>query len=260
MTNITAPRLTVFQRQFGDYIRKQKHNDGDTVPARVGQLYQNLIFNNVSGFVNQCFPVCRQIVQTHFDKESWEQLLKDFIKNGDMASPYFSEINEQFVAYLTDDVLNRFGLPSFLSELAHYEWIELYVDNLPDGNHFLFLVDNNKKIFINHTAQILHYDWAVQDIGVSFLPHDMAQTFVVVYRKQQGDDAKTAFMNINTLSFIVLTFIQEQARQGVVYHDINELFAQLQATFALDDEIMTNLSISFDDLMATMKHHHVFYE
>lgn len=51
-----ASKLRIFQREFGDYIRKQ--NTIIPIPCLlVGQLYQNLIYNNVSGFVNQCFPL-----------------------------------------------------------------------------------------------------------------------------------------------------------------------------------------------------------
>ena len=104
-----APNLRSFQREFGDYIRKQKHDDGDTVPSRVGQLYQHLIYNNISGFINQCFPITRKIIEVHFGASLWQNLIKDFIKHGDMISPYFSEINEQFVGYLTDFIyLNLF--------------------------------------------------------------------------------------------------------------------------------------------------------
>lgn len=252
------PNLRAFQSQFGDYIRKQRHDDADNVPNRVGRLYQSLIYNNVSGFVNQCFPVCRQIVQNHFGIEIWQNLIKDFLKYGDMASPYFSQINEQFVAYLTDEVLSRFDLPLFLGELAHYEWIELYVDNLPNTNPKPCLIDNHHTILMNPTVQILYYEWAVSDISVSFLPKEKKPNFIIVYRKND-DKYKTAFMSINQLGFVILTFLQENTNQGVVYRHRDELRDALQKTFKLNDEVLSMIDSSFDELMTTMIDNQVCY-
>lgn len=254
-----APKLRTFQREFGDYIRKQKHDDGDTVPARVGQLYQNLIYNNVLGFVNQCFPITRSIVETHFGISIWQQLIKDFLKHGNMASPYFSEITEQFVDYLTDDVLTKFDLPVYLSEFAHYEWVELYVDNLPNANSKPILMYQNTPIFINHTAQILYYEWAVQDISVSFSPNQKSPTFLVVYRKFVDSMFKTAFMTISQLSFIILTFMQEKQNEGIYYQHTDDLLAELQRTFELNNKIFDNIKSSFEDLVNAMIDNQIFY-
>ena len=254
-----APKLRIFQCEFGDYIRKQKHDNTDTVPARVGQLYQNLIYNNVSGFVNQCFPITRSIIETHFGISVWQNLIKDFLKHGDMASPYFSEITEQFVGYLTDDVLTKFDLPIYLSEFAHYEWVELFVDNLPNNNPKPIIMYQNASIFINHTAQILYYEWAVQDISVAFSPSQKSPTFLVVYRKVVDGTFKTAFMTISQLSFIILTFMQEKQNEEVCYQNTNELLAGLQRTFELNDEIFDNIKTSFDDLVNTMIDNQIFY-
>ncbi|MDI4481833.1 hypothetical protein E6P74_00600 [Moraxella lacunata] len=255
-----APNLRSFQREFGDYIRKQKHDDGDTVSSRVGQLYQHLIYNNISGFINQCFPITRKIIEVHFGASLWQNLIKDFIKHGDMTSPYFSEINEQFVGYLTDDVLNKFSLPLYLSQFVHYEWMELYVDNLPNDSPKLVFIHQNEPIIINHTAQILYYEWMVQDISVSFLPNKKQPTFLVVYRQCMDNVFKTAFMAIDQLTFIILTFIQEKQKQGVCYQNTDELLLQLQKTFELNDEILNDIKSSFDDLLNTMLDNQIFYK
>ena len=253
-----APNLRQFEREFGDYIRRQHHDETDTPPARVGRLYQSLIYNNISGFVNQCFPVCRQIIERHFGAEVWQKLIKAFIQSGQMASPYFSEINEQFVAYLSDEVLSCFNLPAYLSELAHYEWVELYVDNLPNAPNVPCLIEKGRSIFINPTAQILYYEWAVPNIGVSFLPNDKEPTFVIVYRKYD-EQYKTAFMHINQMSFVILTFMQNKANSGVMYHHIDELFDALKGEFGLDETVLSMMRSSFAGLVETMIDNQVFY-
>ena len=234
--------LQTFQREFGDYIRKQSHDDGDKAPSRTGQLYQHLIYNNISGFINQCFPICRQII----GEENWHHLLLSFIKHGDMASPYFSEINQQFVDYLQNsDIIDELALYPFIGELAHYEWIELYVDNLPNTPPKLFLHHKN-KLSLNSTLQVLHYAYEVDKISVDYLPDDNKDSFILVYRQRQDDRYKTAFMTINMISFIILTFIQESDK---VYQDIYELKQEIIAYFNLDSAVLDSIDGLFEVLI-----------
>lgn len=237
---MNAVHLQSFQHKFGEYIRKQSHDDGDNMPSRVGQLYQRLIYNNISGFISQCFPICQQVM----DDDVWQKLLLSFIKHGDMASPYFSEINQQFVDYLQNgDVIDLLGLPAFIAELAHYEWIELYVDNLPNVEPKLFLADG---LSLNGTLQVLHYQYAVDKMSVDYLPDDCQETFILVYRQSKDNQHQTAFMTINVISFIILTFIQESDK---VYNDMMTLKNDIVAYFNLDNALLDNMESLFDTLI-----------
>lgn len=82
---------------------------------------------------------------------------------------------------------------------------------------------------------------------------------MVVYRKVVDGTFKTAFMTISQLSFIILTFMQEKQNEEVCYQNTNELLAELQRTFELNDEIFDNIKISFDDLVNTMIDNQIFY-
>lgn len=244
--------LSLFQKDFGGYVRAQ--------PSLINEnhrthLYQTLVNNTISGFVNQCFPICRQIIQAHYSELIWRELIKSFIACQPLNSPYFSEINEQFVAYLSSEGLAKFGLPKFLGEFAHYEWIELYVDNLPNNKNHLFF-KNKSAFFINHSVQILYYEWAVHEISINNLPTQKSQSFLLVFRHNIHD--KIEFMVINKLSFIVLNFIQNQAHEDIVYDNKNNLLADLKICFGLNDDIMAIISSSFDELFKKMLDHGVF--
>lgn len=82
---------------------------------------------------------------------------------------------------------------------------------------------------------------------------------MVVYRKVVDGTFKTAFMTISQLSFIILTFMQEKQNEEVCYQNTNELLAELQHTFELNDEIFDNIKTSFDDLVNTMIDNQIFY-
>lgn len=240
----SAPDLAAFQAQFGDYLRRQTHTPADTAPKRVGTLYQSLIFNNLSGFVNQCFPVCQSLLSA----ETWQALLRAFLQHGAMESPYFSEINAQFVAYLQDsDIVAQLKLPAFFAELVHYEWVELYVDNLP--NHTVGTFVQQPMLALNPTLQALAYHWAVHTISADAQPKAPDETFLLVYRKR---DEQTAFMQVNALTFCLIKFIQENL--ATCYDDVPALLDDFARYVGLSDD----LSQMADVLIGTMIDNEVF--
>lgn len=244
--SISAPNLSQFQRQFGDYLRQQQADD--SVPARVGSLYQQLIWNNLTGFINQCFIICRQIVEP----KAWQALQHAFLKQGQLHSPYFNEISWQFVQFVQDNpsLLDELGLPPYLSELVHYEWVELYVDNLPDVPTTKLIGD----VGMNPTVQVLHYQWQVEKIGTQYQPDEPEESFILVYRKRDDDKYSTAFMQINALTYVLMSFIKQSHDDGVCYADIDELFALLADAYQVPTDELRQFA---DGLFKTMLEHQV---
>ncbi len=109
------------QLEFASYIRDPENNPA---PADVKQqrmdMYRELFFNNIEGFLSANFPVLRKIL----DGSRWIELVQDFYAKHPCKSPYFSEIPEEFLEYLQNERNNADDLP-FMFELAHYEWVEM---------------------------------------------------------------------------------------------------------------------------------------
>lgn len=252
-----APSLTKFQNSFGQYLRLQDKGDSTQVlpieprqasdnhsyqgaePSRlpssrierVSQLYQTLVFNNVCGFLTQCFPVC----QTLISLEDWQKICQQFFLHHHCHSPYFTEINQSFVDYLSQPKqLDRLGLPPYFAELAHYEWVELLVETHPDSTS-----DNSNKteskedhaptnslLTVNPTVQNLHYQWPVHTISSDELPDSADDSFFIVYRKNESVE----FMQTNALTHALIEFIKAQvpiAISPVALASLLEEFAQM---------------------------------
>ena len=168
--------LDTFQQQFGQCIRNQavSINEPNFLPKRAEKLYQSLVKTNVSAFVNQCFPICQSLI----NPDVWQQLIAAFIQSNHLQSPYFIEINAQFVQFLNDICQNQslhFELPMFFDQLAHYEWVELFVDTLPNGDN------------------------------LPFLPNLSLNTFLLVDRDNYH---KVKFSLINAMTYLLIDFIQ----------------------------------------------------
>jgi hypothetical protein len=108
-----------FQRAFTAHIRDPRGQPRPRgVPARRMKVYNELLFNNVEGFLLACFPVCRAIL----GKRRWRRLARDFFRDHVCHTPYFRQIPEEFLKYLQDEWPAPRDYPAFLPELAHYEW------------------------------------------------------------------------------------------------------------------------------------------
>ncbi|WP_019520441.1 HvfC family RiPP maturation protein [Faucicola boevrei] len=263
MTNYpTAPRLSrplnklfvAHQQAFATFLRQQRfYNESvvladtadqpllDDLSPRIGKLYRSLVYNNVSSFINQCFPVC----QTMVDSRLWQTLIQLFIASNHLKSPYFVEINQQFCAFLAETAFDKLDIPPFLGELAHYEWIELLVEMLPDEPFCRVL----PTLYLNPTLQVLHYDWAVHNISADRVP-DATATFLLVYRQETA----VKFMQTNSLTYLLLDFLQATLANHHTFEDPNALLT----AFAEAYELPTLSLDEFEQWVNQFSQHHIF--
>lgn len=242
---LPPPSLQKFCQNFGDYLRAGQDDSG--VPSRVGRVYQELVFNNVMGFLNQCFPICKSILG-----EEWQRLGRHFFERYPAHSPYFSEIPMQFVDFLAKlDTPEAQGawhkpkqnvsllVPDYLPQLAHYEWLELYVDTLADIPPKEILTG----VFLNPTVQNCYYQYAVQEID-SDGQADVADTFLAVLRHED----EVSFVALNAMTHFLLEFMQNSER---VFDSQDEL---LQAfAISIDYEEVDGLVGFGDELFLMLK-------
>ena len=88
-----------FQHAFARHLRDPHHVARPAgLPARRSRVYERLLFNNVRGFVDRCFPVCRTLL----GEARWTRLIRCFYRDWPMATPWFREIPREFVRYLSE--------------------------------------------------------------------------------------------------------------------------------------------------------------
>lgn len=251
---MSAPkRLATFQREFGQFLRQHSPNTGDKSLAdknltpksldsqnldqqhtpqtfnqmsKSTQLYQKLVFNNISGFLNRCFPVCKSLLTA----QKWQWVCQQFICQHGCHSPYFSEINHSFVEFLAQpNQLQRLSLPSYFAELAHYEWVELLVDTLPNATTSNKSAgDENISLTVNHTLQNLHYTWAVHQISASMQPTAPEDSFFLIFRHQ----GRVQFIKANAMTHALVAYLQQTLPITTSHEVKQEAVNQLLINFA----------------------------
>lgn len=194
-----------FQHAFARHLRDpQRTRRPEGVPARPMALYQELLFNNVCGFLDSCFPVCRQ----YLGEARWRSLCRTFYRDWPLHTPWFREIPGEFVRHLQRGKVTQ-RLPRWLPDLAHYEWAELAADVMdvdmpahdPQGDLMA------APVCLNPARIEVVSDWPVHRIGPDWQPRRPQATFLLVYR--DATQQRVRFTELNAHTARVLALLQE---------------------------------------------------
>ncbi len=224
---MTSPpeALQQFQSDYARYLRDPAHTKRPAgVPRRQSQVYESLLFNNICGFLDRCFPVCQSVISA----ARWANLCRQFFRDWTCQSPYFGEIPKEFVTFLdTSDVTHN--LPKWFAQLAHYEWLELVVETHPAAvTTFNDNLSTSNILNCNPTLQLGVYQWAVQTIAPSHRPRKPVDTYLIVYRNSAHD---VEFMEVSALTAALIELIDQQPnRLDVTIQNLARLMGSANET------------------------------
>lgn len=205
------------QLEMAHYLR-----DPDTHPAPAGveprrlKIYQDLIYNNIEGFISGGFPVLRSL----YEADDWRRLVRSFIDQHRCHTPYFLEISQEFLQFLMDDYHPRECDPPFMTELAHYEWVELALDvseeRLPDAIDVVDIL--SARLALSPLAWLLSYRFQVHHIGPGFQPGEPTEACYLVVYRDRCDQVR--FMELNAATARLLELIRDNGTDTATARDI----------------------------------------
>lgn len=202
------------QYAFTAHIRDpQQHPCPQDVEDRRMNIYRELFYNNVESFMASSFPVLRRIMPD----QQWHALIRDYFARHKAKTPLFPEMPREFLKYLQEEREPQADDPSFLLELAHYEWVELAL-TLADEEHNSKQINPHGDLLAEHPvisslAWSLQYHYPVHQIGPDYQPDTPSQspTFILVYRNRHD---KIGFLEINPVTARLLQLLIEQPHQS----------------------------------------------
>ena len=160
------PLFKQAQYEFAAHIRNPELNPKPSdVEARRMNIYSELFFNNVEGFISNTYPVLKEIMP----ENEWQDMMRDYFSKHLSHTPLFPEMPREFLKYLEYERDNT-NDPDFIYELAHYEWIELALltsDLDEDINWDKIDIDGdilNNPPVLSPLAWPLTYQYPVQQI------------------------------------------------------------------------------------------------
>ena len=197
MQNLAPKKLQSFQQEYALYLRDPKNTKRPSgVPARQSKIYEELLFNNICGFIDACFPVAK----TLFTEKRWKLLCRQFFRDWQSHTPYFSKIPEQFVKFIQSKH-TKLCVPAYLPDLLHYEWIELEVETAVENRNS---AQPSKRISLNPNVRYARYLWPVHHISQTFRPRKAVPTVLLVHRDSND---KVKFLEINEMTAQLLDIL-----------------------------------------------------
>ena len=110
------------QYAFAAHIRDPEHRPApEGIEDRRMAIYRDLFFNNLKNLLGTFYPVLRKL----HDDAHWRRFIRGFMQNHQAKTPYFLELPEEFLNYLDSEYEAADDDYAFLTELAHYEYVEL---------------------------------------------------------------------------------------------------------------------------------------
>ncbi|UZE14171.1 DUF2063 domain-containing protein [Pseudomonas sp. B21-053] len=203
------PSLHQQQDALTRYLRDPEHcaPPAGMDAARV-QVYRDLVFNNLSLLLSGTFPVLVKIL----GDEDWRLLMRIFLRDYRARTPKFGEIAKEFVEFLAGEPqgLGETTWPPFMVELAHYEWVEMALQQsddepLPASDAGLLL---ERPLQLSPLAWPLAYGWPVQWVGPDYQPETLPDqpTLLLVRRTA---DWSVKFSELSPLAWRLLQRIGE---------------------------------------------------
>lgn len=195
------------QAVFMGHIRDPEKNlPPEGIEDRRLDIYRELFFNNIKGFLSNSFPVLESL----YSKERWNQIAREFFIKHDCQSPYFVDISKEFLTFLQSSYEAQADDPPFLVELAHYEWVELDI-SIRKETRIQRYWDGERtigKVCFSELAELLSYQFPVHQIKPSYQPQEAGEpVYLVVARNTQY---KVNFTRVNQVTAHMLSLLQQQ--------------------------------------------------
>lgn len=199
-----------FQFAFARHIRAPgRVPRPPAIPARSMQIYNELLYNNLAGFLDACFPISQRIL----GERRWGMLCRRFFSEWRSHTPYFREIPREFLRWLMESQ-PTVSMPAFMVDMLHYEWVELAVDIMeaptPEG------IDADGDLLtarpvLNPALMNLSYEWPVHRISPDYRPRKPRAVQLLVFRDH---DEKVRFIKLNPVSARLVALLQPGSMTG----------------------------------------------
>ena len=217
----TLPSFQNYQHQFVNYLRNPLRTEDipTTLPAGIN-VYEKLLHNKIDGSLRTCFPITNELLGARH----WQLLVQDFIKIHRCQSPLYREIPGEFIDYLTNEK-SQIELPQFITELAHYEWVELVLETeKPSHSDIIFPINDDlltNTPALNPVLHLIHYLYPVQTISASDEHWKNWENRPTPYKQEivilagiRDTHYKVQFIELNAITARLIELMQEGVSTG----------------------------------------------
>ncbi|WP_024850468.1 HvfC family RiPP maturation protein [Hydrogenovibrio kuenenii] len=214
--NSSTPAFQKIQQSFSAHIRDPDHNVYDVkgIPSALSiedrrlKLYEKLFFNNIYEIFTSQFPVLYSLL----GEERWDQILREYMVKHRAKTPLFHELGQEFLIFLQQEYQPIESDPSFMFELAHYEWVEVALAIAPElgfNNTNTSDASVDDCFELSPVAWYLSYQWPVHEISKDSVPESIGEPSTLLVYRDEEDEVQ--FMALSPLLYHLVAYIDEHA-------------------------------------------------
>ncbi|MCO7188374.1 MULTISPECIES: putative DNA-binding domain-containing protein [unclassified Pseudoalteromonas] len=231
-----------FQQIQAEFMAHIK--DPDVHPAPEGiedrrmQIYRELFFNNIEGFVASTFPVLKSL----YEEQTWLTLVREFFSQHDCQSPYFLEISREFLFFLQEEYTATPSDPPFILELAHYEWTELEVaiaQEVTEEVPIPLPLSELSGLHLAQSARSVSYQYPVHQISVEHQPHEPSGPHCFIVYRDRAFEVQFIETNPMTALLIQNIVVNPGITIGALAGMLAEQFSQFDEQTLINGAIQT---------------------
>jgi hypothetical protein len=205
MANI-ADDIEALRRAQYAFAKHLRDPAGAPAPADVEDrrinIYRRLFINNVTNFLKSTYKRTHELL----GEERWRKLTRDYYRDHVSDAPLFPELPGAFLKYLTEERptgkhSDEEPDPPWLTELAHYEWVETalrFADD-PEMNPGINPEGDllTQRPVVSKLAWLLRYQFPVDKISAAELPDEpTGQPYFYIAWRNADDEVKHVSINL----------------------------------------------------------------
>lgn len=151
--------------------------------ADAGGCTQEMV-DHLCDVLEPAFTVTRALL----GDDLWQHAVRLFLKDAPSHAPWATAVQRAFVEHVCASP-DMQGLPAWLQDLAHFEWLQSAVSTSPVTWPAFDAAGDvmQRPVVLNPTHVEATYEWPVHSIDTDHRPDDMQSTYVSVLRDAQDE-------------------------------------------------------------------------
>jgi hypothetical protein len=204
------------QQEMTAWLREPEQELAPAIEPRRLAIYRELVFNNISDFVETAYPVLKSLLPL----PEWAHLLERFVAEHYSQSPYFRDISLAFREWMEARRTQWLAQRPWAQELMHFEWVQLAADCAetapdttacqPDGDLLAGIPCLRSALWP------LLYRWPVHALSVDNPPTSEPPAQPTCLLGWRDDEDALHFVEVNPLSAHLVEIIQSRASREAV--------------------------------------------
>jgi hypothetical protein len=225
-TSAPDPGLKELQRsqyEFAAHLRDPRVTAAPTdIEDRRMDIYRRLFINNVSNFLKSTYRRTNELL----GEDRWRSLTRDYYRDHVSKAALFPELPGEFLRYLMEERAEGQHTatepdPPWLTELAHYEWVEAGLRFADDPEPVANLLTDGDLLqqcpVASELAWLLSYRYPVDKISAAEMPDEPA-TQPYCYIAWSNADFDVKFVSVNVVSARLFELVRDDPAKTGAEH------------------------------------------